>query len=207
MRPARCVMRGSESGQCVTGTETVNISTTEEIDHGMSTHLNTSHGPAHRASSHFLLAAMLNPAAVPTSAATQRVEIGRFTSAGTIALQLPKFHEQFADGTRISEITVAESQRLTRGQAQRVFGVRRLPNREYPDHDEQRPSHPEPRRRTGRHASLPPRSHQGDGDWLLGQAVAASCGCGRPGRPRNHQGLVRSDGIERQPVPVPRRHD
>ncbi len=56
----------------------------------------------------FLLAAMLDPAAVPASAATQRVEIGRFTSAGTVALQLAKFHEQFADGTRISEITVAE---------------------------------------------------------------------------------------------------
>ena len=64
----------------------------------------------------FLVGAMLNPAAVPTSAATQRVEIGRFTSAGTVTLQLPKFHEQFADGTRISEITVAEynGQRVVR---------------------------------------------------------------------------------------------
>ena len=43
-----------------------------------------------------------------TLAATQSVEIGRFTSAGTISLQLPKFQEQFADGTRIAEITVTE---------------------------------------------------------------------------------------------------
>jgi len=55
-----------------------------------------------------LPAVWLNLVPVTTFAATQSVEIGRFTSAGTISLQLPKFHEQFADGTRIAEITVTE---------------------------------------------------------------------------------------------------
>ena len=55
-----------------------------------------------------LPAVWLNLVPVTTLAATQSVEIGRFTSAGTISLQLPKFHEQFADGTRIAEITVTE---------------------------------------------------------------------------------------------------
>ena len=55
-----------------------------------------------------LLAALLALGAVPALAANQRVEVGQFTSSGTIALQLPKFHEQFADGTKIAEITVAD---------------------------------------------------------------------------------------------------
>ena len=55
-----------------------------------------------------LLAVLLNLVAMPVFAATQLVEIGRYTSTGTIALQLPKFQEQFADGIRISEIKVAE---------------------------------------------------------------------------------------------------
>ena len=55
-----------------------------------------------------LSAALLALGAVPARAATQRVEVGQFTSSGTIALQLPKFHEQLADGTRIAEITVAD---------------------------------------------------------------------------------------------------
>jgi hypothetical protein len=55
-----------------------------------------------------LPAVWLNLVPVTTLAATQSVEIGRFTSAGTISLQLPKFQEQFADGTRIAEITVTE---------------------------------------------------------------------------------------------------
>jgi hypothetical protein len=55
-----------------------------------------------------LLAVLINSAAMSVFAATQLVEIGRYTSTGTIALQLPKFQEQFADGTRISEIKVAE---------------------------------------------------------------------------------------------------
>ena len=46
----------------------------------------------------WLLAAVsLNLVPFTTFAATQPVEIGKFTSAGTITLQLPKFHEQFAD--------------------------------------------------------------------------------------------------------------
>lgn len=56
----------------------------------------------------FMLAVVINLAAVPAFAAAQLVEVGHFTSAGTITLQLLKFHEQFADGTRIAEITVAE---------------------------------------------------------------------------------------------------
>jgi hypothetical protein len=55
-----------------------------------------------------LLAALLIFGTAPALAANQLVEVGRFTSAGTIALQLPKFHEQLADGTRISEITVVD---------------------------------------------------------------------------------------------------
>ena len=55
-----------------------------------------------------LSAALLALGAVPALAANQRVEVGQFTSSGTIALQLPKFHEQFADGTKIAEITVAD---------------------------------------------------------------------------------------------------
>lgn len=55
-----------------------------------------------------LPAVLLNVVPVTTFAATQSVEIGKFTSAGTITLQLQKFHEQFADGTRIAEITVTE---------------------------------------------------------------------------------------------------
>jgi hypothetical protein len=54
------------------------------------------------------VAALLVFGAPPARAASQLVEVGRFTSAGTIALQLPKFHEQLADGTRISEITVTD---------------------------------------------------------------------------------------------------
>ena len=55
-----------------------------------------------------VLAALLDFGATHTLAANQSVEIGRFTSSGTIALQLEKFHEQFGDGTRISEITVGD---------------------------------------------------------------------------------------------------
>ena len=54
------------------------------------------------------LAALLIFGSARALAANQPVEVGRFMSAGTIVLQLPKFHEQFADGTRISEIIVAE---------------------------------------------------------------------------------------------------
>jgi hypothetical protein len=54
-----------------------------------------------------LLAALLNFAA-PTFATAQLVEIGKFSSEGTVHLQLPKFHQNFADGTRIIEITVTE---------------------------------------------------------------------------------------------------
>ena len=55
-----------------------------------------------------LSAALLALGAAPAVAANQKVEVGQFTSSGTIALQLPKFHEQFADGTKIAEITVAD---------------------------------------------------------------------------------------------------
>ena len=54
-------------------------------------------------------AALLTLGAAPAlAAANQPVEVGRFTATGTIALQLPKFHEQLADGTRIAEITVGD---------------------------------------------------------------------------------------------------
>ncbi len=82
-----------------------------------------------------LLAAMLNPAAVSPRAATQRVEIGQFTSAGRIALQLEKFHEQFADGTRIAEITLADDNGYSVVRRKGYSASGELPRREPPVHD------------------------------------------------------------------------
>ena len=56
----------------------------------------------------FLLVEWPHLAAEQTFSANQWVEIGQFTPTGTVALQLSKFQEQFADGTGITEITIAE---------------------------------------------------------------------------------------------------
>src|SRR4030095_12727781 len=62
----------------------------------------------HRGFLWLLGAVVLGMAASSTFAATQRAEIGKFTAAGTITLQLAKFQEQFTDGTKITEVTVTD---------------------------------------------------------------------------------------------------
>jgi len=62
----------------------------------------------HRGCLWLLVAVLLSVAASPIFAATQHAEIGKFTASGTITLQLAKFQEQFADGTKIAEITVTD---------------------------------------------------------------------------------------------------
>jgi hypothetical protein len=55
-----------------------------------------------------LLVVLVNFTAAPTFATAQQVEIGKFALDGTVDLELRKFHQKFADGTRIAEITVTD---------------------------------------------------------------------------------------------------